>query len=216
MHFVLCILLGYLVGTVNPSYLFGRFKGLDIRKNGSGNAGASNALIVLGKGFGVLCALLDIGKTVAVIALTRHLFPHFTLAFPLTAASCILGHIFPFYMKFKGGKGLACLGGAILAYDWHLLLVMLAVELLLVLVVNYLCIVPITASFTFVLVYGFLSGDPVGSTILLLPALVILQRHAENLRRIRNGTELHLSYLWSPEKELERLKQNTSGQCDLS
>lgn len=111
MNTVVCFLLGYFVGTINPSYFLGRIKGVDIRKKGSGNAGGSNALILFGKTAGVLCSLFDIFKAFLMIRLTEHLFPDFPLAFPLTACAVILGHIFPFYMKFRGGKGLACLGG---------------------------------------------------------------------------------------------------------
>ena len=77
----------------------------------------------------------------------------------VTAVSCILGHIFPFYMKFRGGKGLACLGGAILAYNWRLFTVMLVAELLLALLTNYICFVPITASIAFPLIYRHLEHD---------------------------------------------------------
>lgn len=212
MEYLLCLLLGYLVGTVNPAYLVGRFRGMDIRKNGSGNAGASNALIVFGKVTGALCALLDIGKTILVIRLMQKLFPQFEQAFALTAAACILGHIFPFYMRFQGGKGLACLGGSVLAFDWRLLLFMLAAEILVAAVTQYLCVVPITASVAFVLIYGVLTKDIVGATILMIPAVVIILRHRENLRRIKNGTELKLRYLWKPEQEMARLKENVENQ----
>ena len=208
MEFLVCMIIGYLVGTVNPAYIFGKIKGLDIRKKGSGNAGASNALMLFGKITGALCAVIDITKTVLVINLTTHLFPHYTQAFAVTATCCIIGHIFPFYMGFKGGKGLACLGGMILAFDWRVLLVMLFGELLILLITKYLCFVPITGSCFFVAVYGIFTQDLFGTVILLLSAAVIFTKHMENLRRIAAGTELHISYLWNPEQELQRLAVN--------
>lgn len=210
MAFFLCALLGYLIGSINPAYILGKIKGLDIRKKGSGNAGASNALILFGKLAGALCAVLDIAKTFGVILLTGALFPHFSLAFAVTSVFCILGHIFPFYMHFKGGKGLACLGGMVLAYDWRVLLVLLAVEIVILLITGYLCFVPITASFLFPVIYGVLSRNFWGAALLLFPAFVILQRHTENLRRIPQGTEMHISYLWNPRKEMDRLIENIS------
>ena len=205
MNAVTCFLLGYLAGTVNPSYLLGRFKGVDIRKKGSGNAGGSNALILFGKTAGVFCSLFDIFKAFLVIRLAEHLFPDFPLAFPLTACAVILGHIFPFYMKFRGGKGLACLGGAILAFDWRVFLVLLAVEIAVVFLTDYICFVPTTASLIFLIVYGIRTHDVSGALILLIAAASIWYRHIVNFRKIRNGTEMKFSYLWRPKEEMDRI-----------
>ncbi len=212
MESVYCTLIGYTVGTFNPSYLLARIKGFDIRKKGSGNAGASNALILFGKLLGIICALMDIAKAYLAVLLTEVLFPNFSLAFAITGTSCILGHIFPFYMKFKGGKGLACLGGIILSFDWRLFLIMLTAEIILVLIVDYICFVPLTASVAFAAVYAVARRDLIGTLILLCSTGVILLRHVENLRRIRRGTEMHLSYLWRPHAEMERMKQNLPNE----
>ena len=159
MDFLYCILIGYFIGTVNPSYIIAKIHGFDIREKGSRNAGASNAVILLGKTIGILCALFDIAKTFFAIWLSQKLMPDFALAFSVTAVACSLGHIFPFYMKFKGGKGLACLGGMILAFDWRVFLIMLAIEIVVVLVSDYLCIVPLTASVVFPIVYGIMEKN---------------------------------------------------------
>lgn len=208
MQLLVCMVMGYLVGSLNPAFLLGRRKGVDIRKKGSGNAGATNALLIFGKLTGAFCAVFDIAKTFAIIKLTAVLFPESEMAFAITASSCILGHIFPFYMQFRGGKGLACIGGMILAYDWLVLAAMLAVEIVIVLVTDYLCIVPITASVIFPIVYGILTRNRLGALMLYVPAIVIIWRHLENLKRIRAGTELHFSYLWKPEEEMQRLQEN--------
>ena len=206
MHYLWCVLMGYLTGTLNPSYLAARLKGVDIRKKGSGNAGASNALILFGKSVGVLCALFDIAKAAVIIRLAMALFPDAPHVFAQTAAACILGHIFPFYMKFRGGKGLACLGGAILAYHPLVFAAMLTLEIVLVLVTKYICFVPITASVIFAILYGVLERDPVGGALLAVVSAVIFQKHIENLHRIRKGSELRVSYLWNRDKEVERLR----------
>ncbi len=208
MTFVYCILLGYLIGSVNPAYLLARLRGFDIRKKGSGNAGASNALILFGKLWGILCALLDIAKAYLAILLTEVLFPDFAHALSVTAVACVLGHIFPFYMRFRGGKGLACLGGIILYFDWRVALLMLALEIGLALLVDYICIVPTTASVAFPIVYAAMTRDLWGALILAVLPAVLLVKHLENFRRIRQGTEMHLSYLWRPEREMERIKEN--------
>ena len=206
MNAVICILLGYLVGTINPSYLLGRLKGVDIRKKGSGNAGGSNALILFGKTAGVLCSLFDIFKAFFVIRLTEALFPDFPLVFPLTVCSVILGHIFPFYyMKFRGGKGLACLGGAILAFDWRVFLILLAVEIAVVFLTDYICFVPTTGSLIFLVVYGIRTHDVPGVLLLAVAAAAIWYRHIVNFKKIKNGTEMKFSYLWRPKEEMDRI-----------
>lgn len=204
-----CIVVGYLVGTFNPAYLLAKYKGFDIRKRGSGNAGASNALILLGKARGAICAVLDIAKAFAVVFLMKKLFPDHSLVYPLTSVAVILGHIFPFYMKFKGGKGLACLCGVIMCYDWRYFLIALTVEIVIALVTNYICFIPITASVAFPISYGIMRHDIWGMLILFVSTAVILMRHMENLSRIRQGTEVHISYLWNKEKEIKRLEDNT-------
>lgn len=207
MATVLCILLGYGVGMINPSYLIARARGFDIRKSGSGNAGASNAVITMGKGVGIFSALFDIFKAFFVTVCAGVLFPETFCARELAGCACILGHIFPAVMGFRGGKGLACLGGVVLALDWRLFLILLAGELLLALVVDYICVVPMTASVIFPVVYAFLSRNPAGALILAVSSVAILYRHVENIRRIRNGTEAHLSFLWRRNKEEDRLRE---------
>ena len=128
-----CALVGYLVGSVNPSYIIGRLRGFDIRQKGSGNAGASNAVIVMGKWVGVSSALFDILKAAGVVWLAPVLARNVPFAAEVAGVSCIFGHVFPAYMRFRGGKGVACLGGLLLAVDFRLLLILLAVEILLIL-----------------------------------------------------------------------------------
>lgn len=206
MDYIVCSLSGYLIGTVNPSYIIAKLKGFDIRERGSKNAGASNALMLLGKFMGIVCALFDIAKAAVAILLTKLWFPSFKLAFAVTCVSVILGHIFPFYMKFKGGKGLACLGGAVFAFDWRVFLIMLAGAVIVALATNYICFVPMSASVVFPAVYGIMRRDIAGALVLLIATAVIFYKHTENLTRIKNGTEMRLSFLWNKEKELERMK----------
>lgn len=205
MRYLICILIGYFIGAINPSYIIAKVRGFDIRERGSKNAGASNALILFGKALGVTCALLDIAKAAFAIWLCGRLFPELTYSFAVTGVSCILGHIFPFYMKFKGGKGLACLGGMILAFDWRVFLLMLACEIVVALVTNYICFVPLTASVIFPIVYVVMRREPLGALIICLIIPIMIFKHRENLKRIKNGTEMRLSFLWKKDAELERM-----------
>lgn len=207
MNYIICFILGYLVGTVNPSYFFALKKGFDIRKKGSGNAGASNAFITMGKSVGVLCIFLDILKAYGIIELSTYLFSDEPYVFVVTASACILGHIFPFYMKFRGGKGLACIGGALLAYSPWVFLIALLVEAAIAFSIDYICVVPISASVVLPILYGIIERDIIGMLFLMSVGAIIIWRHKENIIRIKNGTELHLSFIWDKEKELERQKQ---------
>lgn len=208
MPYLWCVLLGYGLGMLNPAFLLAKLHGFDIRSRGSHNPGASNALLLFGKLRGGLCAAFDIAKAYLSVRLAEGLFPNDPLIFAVTAAACILGHIFPFYMRFRGGKGLACLAGTVMAYDLRVFGVMLACAAVIALSTNYICFVPMSASAALPVVYGILSGNLWGSLLLAAVAVVVILRHVENLRRIRLGRELRLSYLWNKEKETARMQAN--------
>ena len=123
----------------------------------------------------------------------------------LAGAGCILGHIFPVWMGFRGGKGLACLGGTLLAYNWKVFFLTLLAEIVLVLAVGYICMVAISASMVFPVIYGFGGGSAAGVIALSAVALVILLKHRQNLVRIMQGKELKISYLWNKDQELARI-----------
>ena len=204
MKYVFCILIGYLIGAINPSYIIAKLRGFDIREKGSKNAGASNALILFGKVLGIGCALFDIAKATFAIWLCGKLFPELTYSFAVTGVACILGHVFPFYMDFKGGKGLACLGGMILAFDCRVFLIMLAAEIVVAIVTDYICFVPLTASAVFPIVYGIMCRDVWGALIIAVVLPLMIYKHKENLKRIKQKTEMPFSFLWNKEKALNK------------
>lgn len=213
MSYLLSAVMGYLVGTVNPAFILAKLHGFDIREKGSRNAGASNALLLFGKARGALCAVFDIAKAAFIIWLTGHIFAPIN-TFAVTATACILGHIFPFYMRFKGGKGLACIAGTVLAYDIRVFGIMLAAELIIVLATKYICFIPITASIAFPAVYGIMDRDIWGAFLLILVAVVVFSKHLVNIKRIRVGREARISYLWSRDKETARLKENYGDDAE--
>lgn len=207
MGAAVCVLLGYLIGTVNPAYIISKIKGFDIRSRGSGNAGATNAFLTIGKGWGLLCALLDIFKGVVAFRLAKYLFPNLTYAGMLTGASCIMGHIFPVWLGFQGGKGLACVAGTVLAFHWKVFLILLVFEIVLALTVDYICVMAMSLAVIVPLVYGWMTRDIVGTLALVAVGLVLEYKHMDNIRRIREGSELHLSYLWNKEAEIARVTE---------
>ncbi len=200
-----CILIGYLLGNISPAYLFGKTKGYDIREEGSGNVGATNAFILVGRHAFFITAILDILKAFAAWKLCQALFPTLPAAGPLAASSCIIGHMYPVFLGFRGGKGLASLGGAILAWRWKWFVLLLAAAILIAFLTRYICLVAPTMSLVFPLCYYWQTELLSCALILLLPAIPIFLKHRENFAHIREGTEMRTSFIWNKEVELRRI-----------
>lgn len=205
VQIILIILACYFVGCFNISYLLGKMHGYDIRQHGSGNAGASNVVIMMGKKMGIIVALIDIFKAYAMVSLTMYYCNNAPVMGCIAATSVILGHMFPFYMNFKGGKGLATLGGSILALDPKLFVILLTISIVLVLIVNYICVVPMSMSVIFAIIYGIIVKSLTCTLILMIAAVIMNIKHIENIKRIKNKTEARFSLLWDRKSEAERL-----------
>lgn len=201
----LIALFSYLIGGINLSYILAKLKGYDIRKHGSGNAGASNVVIMMGKKLGIIVALVDIFKAFIVCTIAMKIYPENAYIGALAGTSAMLGHIFPIYMNFKGGKGLATLGGTILALDPKMFLVLLTIAIMLAVVINYICVVPMSISVVFAIAYGLTRRSLESFLILMVAAIFINYKHIENIRRIKAGTEARFSLLWNRKAEAERL-----------
>ena len=197
--------LGYAIGNINPAYVMGLRRGYDIRKKGSRNAGATNLMILEGKKAGAFVMCFDISKAAVSVGLARKLFAHSSLAGEAAGAACILGHMYPALMHFRGGKGLACLGGVILAFGVNDFLATLFLESLLLMATRYLCLVPITGAVFYPVYHGIERGDWRAAAILGLVTLPMLSKHIENLKRIKEGRELRLDFLWDRAGELDRI-----------
>ncbi|MBE5800081.1 MAG: glycerol-3-phosphate acyltransferase [Clostridiales bacterium] len=212
MNVVLCAAMGYLLGMINPAYIFGKLHGFDIRKYGSGNAGATNATMIMGKVTGVVCMVLDVFKAFSAYRAAVRLFPMLTFAGALAGTACILGHIFPVWMHFSGGKGLACMLGVMLAHNWKVFLALLIAEILLVLMLGYICVMALSLSVLFPVVYVIATADLIGACVLALLIPVVFYKHMPNLRRITQGKEMHISWLWNAEQEEARIEKQYSEQ----
>ena len=200
-----CCAIGYLLGNINPAFLFAKLKGYDPRVDGSGNAGASNAFILAGKLAFFVTAILDILKAFLACRLCRMLFPDLSVSEQIGGVACILGHMFPVALHFRGGKGLASLGGVILSWNWKAFLLLLALAVLIAFATNYICFVAPTMSILFPGIYYWQSRLLPATLVLLIPAVPIICKHLENFRRIRSGTEARMRYLWNKDAELRRI-----------
>ncbi|MGI6007706.1 MAG: glycerol-3-phosphate 1-O-acyltransferase PlsY [Ruminococcus sp.] len=204
MERVICLLIGYLFGMIQTSYIYGRLHGIDIREYGSGNAGTTNALRTLGKKAGLITLLGDAFKCVlAVVTVSLiygNIYPEYILLLRLyAAAGTILGHNFPVYLKFRGGKGIAATAGLLLSYDWKIAIAALVVFIIVFLTTHYV-------SLGSLLVYGvFLAGTIILGQMgefqmaqnhlyelyalaVFLTALAVF-RHRANIHRLLRGNE---------------------------
>lgn len=189
MQYLPLILLSYALGCSNMALYLSKWKKVDLRAGGSGNLGASNAVILMGWKAGVLTALHDIGKAALAVLLARLLFSALPNAGAVAGVAAVLGHIFPFPMHFRGGKGFAAYVGMTLALNWRFALVVIAVIVAVTLITDYI-VAGTTATVVMVPSYlGWTDRNPLLFGILLIATLVILFKHRENYRRMLAGTE---------------------------
>lgn len=133
------------------------------------------------------------------------LLPELEYAWQITGVSCVVGHMFPVFLGFRGGKGFACLGGVVLAHSAKVFLLMLAIAVLIGFVSNYIAVSAVAMSVIWPVYYGAATGNWAGAAILAIPFVPIFIKHTENFRRISRGEELRLSYLWKKDTELDRI-----------
>lgn len=181
----------YLLGSIPFSYLVARRAGVDVRKVGSGNVGATNVMRSAGRVAGVVAFLLDASKGAVAALLAQRLDPGGALP-PLAAACAVLGHMFPIWLGFTGGKGVATGAGAFLPLTPLATGVALVVFVVTLAFGRYVSLASLAAAVSLAAT-AFLTGAPrpVAWTAAVVTA-VIIWKHRTNLRRIRAGTENRL------------------------
>ena len=192
MQYLLAIILGYLLGCSSMAYYIGKFKKTDIRTAGSGNLGASNATVLFGWSAGVAVALHDIGKAVIAVIAAKWLFPQLEYAGAAAGVACVLGHIFPFYLGFRGGKGLASYFGMVLALNWKLALIIGAVIVLATLITDFISVGALSSIVVAPVYTFFTTHNPILVAILGVATVVMFLKHWENIIRIAKGQEIGL------------------------
>ena len=145
LPYIVTILGAYLIGCSNMALYLSRWKGVNLRAGGSKNLGASNAFALMGWKAGLLVAVHDIGKAVLAVELSKWIFPAVPLLGFIAGVACVLGHMFPFYLKFKGGKGFASYLGMILAINWKFALCILAAVVILTVLTDYIVVGTVTS-----------------------------------------------------------------------
>lgn len=204
MAYILIAALGYLLGTSSMTLYLSKLQGVNMRAGGSGNLGASNAVILMGWRAGVLVAVHDIGKSLLAVWLARQLFPAVPYAGAVAGVASVLGHIFPFYLKFKGGKGFASYFGMTLGLNWKLALVLFFVVLAVTVLTDYIVVGTVTTTLSVPAYLGLAQRDWILPMILLTASVVIWYKHRENFVRICNGTEIGLKSAFKGEHRVKK------------
>lgn len=200
------VIISYLVGSIPTAYIFGRLiKGQDIRKFGSGNVGATNALRLLGTGWGVTVLILDIAKGALPVIFLPGFFNFNSAVSPdifciITGIACICGHNWTIFLKFKGGKGVATTLGVLIGLSAKIsgLNVILGLAVLIWFAVfifsRIISLSSVIAALSFpVMALLFRQSQPVILSSILLSIFIVL-RHLPNIKRLLEGKESRLSF----------------------
>jgi acyl phosphate:glycerol-3-phosphate acyltransferase len=188
---IVSALIGYLLGSIPFGLLLTRAAGLgDIRSIGSGNIGATNVLRTGNKTLAALTLVLDLAKGVAAVLIGAAWGPHAAFA---AAAAVVIGHLFPAWLGFHGGKGIATALGVLLALAWQVALVALAAWLVVAAAFRYSSLAALVGAAT-AAVAAALLADPARAGLIAAIALLVILRHQENIRRLIAGTESRISF----------------------
>ena len=225
---VLCVLIGYVFGLFQTAYFYGKAHGIDIRQHGSGNSGTTNALRVLGTKAGLIVFAGDCLKCMIAVGITRLLFgaSHPDMIYLLclyTGAGAILGHNYPFYMGFKGGKGIAATAGMVLSFHWYFIVMGVVMFFGAFLTTHFVSLGSLLVYLGLVIemvicgqmgVFGEMSQAQLIEMYILsfLLAVMAYWKHRENIVRLLHGNE-RKTYLFKKNKTEEGDSQKSgSGQ----
>ena len=192
MNLLAAAVIGYLLGSIPWGLLLTRLAGLgDVRRIGSGSIGATNVLRTGNKALAALTLLLDLGKGLAAVLIAAELWG--PLAALVAAGAVVIGHMFPVWLGFRGGKGVATALGVLLVLAWPVAAVSFAIWLAMLALFHYSSLAALIATLAAVALAAFLTPAATAYLIAGIALLVIL-RHHENIRRLLSGTESRVSF----------------------
>lgn len=182
--------LGYLVGCINPAVIISKIKNVNLKEEGTGNLGATNTAFVLGKKAGIFVMIFDILKSFLSYKVAKWLFPKLLIAGILASIGCILGHCFPVFMHFEGGKGLAAFGGLILAYSPKMFLAIVTTGVILMFVCNTGVVAPFMGCLAFPVMVYFFSHDLLETIGVLTASCIIFSTHLSNFKMAKRKEDV--------------------------
>lgn len=188
----LVLIIAYLLGSIPSGLIAGKaFFGIDIREHGSGNLGATNSFRVLGKKAGAFVTAADILKGTAAASIPI-MFDDTGVHALLAGLAAVIGHIFPVFAGFRGGKAVATSAGVLLAYEPLFFLLLIAIFLVVLLTTKYVSVASVIAAlaaFIYAVVHTFYTQDIPFLAVVTALAFFVVYRHRANMTRLRNGTE---------------------------
>ena len=200
LRILACIAIGYVLGMIHPSFIISRIKDRNIKEEGTKNYGTSNTFMLIGKGWGSLVGVIDIGKGVLATLIPMWIFPGVDYLPYVGGAMAVIGHIFPFYLKFDGGKGFATYIGMMLATCWWFGLIVLVVMIILTLIIDYMITSTMTVIFSFPIFVAAYFRNWIGFGIVLFTTAIIFIKHIPNFIKIKTGEEAKFSTVFKKKK----------------
>ncbi|MFF2796633.1 glycerol-3-phosphate 1-O-acyltransferase PlsY [Lysinibacillus xylanilyticus] len=196
----LIILCAYLIGSIPSGLWVGKiFYKTDIRQHGSGNLGATNTFRILGKKAGIVVTIMDVLKgTAAVLLLALPIFSDVSIHSLILGLVAVIGHMFPIFAGFRGGKAVATSAGVLLGYSWPLfalLFIAFIVTLKITKIVSLTSMIAALVALIYSIVYYFVTGDFALGILVACLFTFIIYRHRANIARIKNGTEPKVKWL---------------------
>lgn len=189
LRILIAIVLGYFTGTFNPAYLIGKTRGFDIRETGTGNAGTTNAMYVLGKRAGLIVFASDVLKTILVMSLVAWIWPEPEYLMLLAGVSCFIGHAFPYYMDFKGGKGSACFLGMVIRISPWMIPLMVLIAFVISFATDIAFLFPVSAIVIYPFIVYHMDQDIICTLVMAILIPLTLYLHRMNLGKVRSGEE---------------------------
>lgn len=191
MTVLITIIISYLVGSISGSYIIGKvFLNKDVRKYGSGNAGTTNAIRVFGIKWGIITFLIDFLKGIIIVLLSKNIFKVNETLILINILFGIVGHDYPFYMKFKGGKGVATTLGALLITNFQLTFFCFLIWIFVTMASKMVSLGSIFFFVSIIVLFlSFSSYNNIGLSIIFVIGLLGIYKHRSNIKRIINGTE---------------------------
>ncbi len=197
--YALLILFGYFYGSIPFALVIGKlFYNVDIRSSGSGNLGGTNAGRVLGKKAGVAVIVLDASKCCLTMFLSKLIITNLHLNTDIvywTGLACVIGHCYPIFAHFKGGKAVSTAMGFILMVDWKVALIALGFFFVILKISKYVSLASMIASSSVAICSPFLNYSSQCIIVCILLVSLLVYKHKENIKRIINGTERKISWM---------------------
>ena len=190
MEVFLSLLLGYAMGCLNSAAWVGKRNHINLKEAGTGNLGATNTTMVLGRKAGAFVLFFDVAKSFIAARLARWLFPQLAVSGMLASIGVILGHCFPITMHFSGGKGLAAFGGMILAFNPLMFVIVVLSGIGIMVLLDIGVAAPLLGTVMFPLLTYLFSRDIPTTACAVIASAIILYTHLDNVNKTRAHSDV--------------------------